>query len=78
MDNYICVKLDKQLFFNLAKLRISNHQLEIETGRYKKKVIDQRLCKVCNENGYVEVEFHFLITCKAYQTERNDFFFLQN
>ena len=30
----------------------------------KKKVINQRLCKVCNE-------FHFLMTCKAYQTERN-------
>ena len=33
MENYICVKLDKHLIFNLAKLRISNHQLEIETGR---------------------------------------------
>ena len=74
MENYICVKLDKHLIFNLAKLRISNHQLEIETGRYKKKVIDQRLCKGCNENGCVEDEFHFLMTCKAYQTERNDFF----
>ena len=52
----------------------SNHQLEIETGRYKKKVIDQRLCKICNENGCVEDEFHFLMTCKAYQTERNEFF----
>ena len=59
MENYICVKLDKHLIFNLAKLRISNHQLEIETGRYKKKVINQRLCKVCNENGSVEDEFHF-------------------
>ena len=37
MENYICVKLDKHLSFNLAKLQISNHQLEIETGRYKKK-----------------------------------------
>ena len=74
MENYICVKLDKHLNFNLAKLRISNHQLEIETGRYKKKVIDQRLCKIYNENGCVEDEFHFLMTCKAYQTERNEFF----
>ena len=69
------MKLDKHLIFNLAKLRISNHQLEIEIGRYKKKVIDQRLRKTCNENGCVEDEFHFLMTCKAYQTERN---FLQN
>ena len=58
----------------MAKLRISNHQLDKETGRYKKKVIDQRLCKVCNVNGCVEDEFHFLMTCKADQTERNEFF----
>ena len=74
MENYICMKVDKHLIFNLAKLRISNHQLEIEAGRYKKKEIDQRLCKICNGNGCVEDEFHFLMTCKAYQAERNDFF----
>ena len=74
MENYLCMKVDKHLIFNLAKLRISNYQLEIETGRYQKKVIDQRLCKVCNQNGMVEDEFHFLLTCKAYQAERNEFF----
>ena len=74
LENYLCMKVDKHLIFNLAKLRISNHQLEIETGRYQKKVIDQRLCKLCNQNGMVEDEFHFLLTCKAYQAERNEFF----
>ena len=47
----------------------------IEASQYKKKEIDQRLCKVCNGNGCVEDEFHFLMTCKAYQAERNDFFY---
>ena len=75
---FICVKLDKHLIFNLVKLRISNHQLETETGRYKKKVINQILCKICNENGCVEDEFHFLMKCKAYQTERNEFFIKLN
>ena len=74
MKNYLCMKVGKHLIFNLAKLRISNHQLEIECGRYQKKVIDQRLCKVCNQNGMVEYDFHFLLTCTAYQAERNDFF----
>ena len=50
MENYISVKVDKHLNFNLAKIKIKNHQLEIETGRYKKTRIDQRLCKICNEN----------------------------
>ena len=42
LENYLCMKVNKHLIFNLAKLHISNHQLEIETGRYQKKVIDQR------------------------------------
>ena len=29
---------------------------------------------MCNGNGCVEDEFHFIMTCKAYQAERNDFF----
>ena len=54
MEKYKSLRVDKHLIFNLAKFRISNHQLEIETGRYKKTRIDQRLCKICNENGCVE------------------------
>ena len=74
LENYICIKLDKHLIFNLSKLRISNHQLEIETGRYSKKAVDQRLCKLCNESGCVEDEFHFLMICKTYQQQRDEFF----
>ena len=73
MENYVSLKVDKHLIFILAKFRISNHQLEIVTGRYKKTRIDQRLCNICNENGCVEDEFHFLMICKEYQTERIEF-----
>ena len=73
MENYVSLKVDKHLIFNLAKFQISNHQLEIVTGRYKKTRIDQRLCKICNENGCVEDEFHVLIICKEYRTERIEF-----
>ena len=54
MEMYLCMKVDKHLIFNLVRLCISNHQLEIDTGRYQKKTIDERLCTVCNENGFVE------------------------
>ena len=64
MENYVSLKVDKHFIFNLAKFRILNHQLEIVTGRNKKTRIDQRLCKICNENGCVEDEFHFLMICK--------------
>ena len=73
MENYISLRVDKHLIFNLAKFRISNHHLEIETSRYKKTRIDQRLCKNCNENGCVGDEFHFLMICKKCQTERIEF-----
>ena len=72
-ENYFSMKVDKHIIFNVAKFRISNHQLEIETGRFKKTRIDQRLCKICNENGCLEDEFHFLMICKEYQTERIEF-----
>ena len=52
---------------------MSNHQLEIKTSRNKKNRIDQRLCKICNENGCMEDEFHFLMICKEYQAERMGF-----
>ena len=73
MENYINMKLDKPMIFNFARLRISNHSLEIETGRYKKKMLEQRLCKNCN-NDFIEDEKHFLMTCKAYRSERSEIF----
>lgn len=73
MENYINMKLDKQMIFNFARLRISNHSLEIETGRYKKKTLEQRLCKICNDD-LIEDEMHFLMTCTAYRSERTEVF----
>ena len=54
---------------NFAKLRISNYNLEIEWGCYKKKKkkkkkknipASQRFCKTCN-NASVEDEFQFVV-----------------
>ena len=73
MENYINMKLDKQIIFNFARLRISNHSLETETGRYKKKMLEQKPCKICNDD-FVEDEMHFLMTCKAYRDERSEDF----
>ena len=47
----------------LTKLRISNHRLEIEVGRYKRPYIERgdRICNLCNmEMGD---EFHFMFRC---------------
>ena len=45
----------------LVKLTISNHKLNIETGRYDKISRCDRICPVCGLN--IEDEIHFLFNC---------------
>ena len=49
----------------IAKLRCSDHALEIEKGRHRKILRQERLCKFCG-NGEIEDEEHFLIKCRVY------------
>ena len=56
----------------LVKLRISNHKLRIETGRYDKIYRCDRLCTVCGLN--VEDEIHFLFHCSIYSAIKDEFF----
>ena len=44
----------------LTKLRVSDHSLEIEIGRYKKIQREQRLCKTCQ---VLDDEKHFFLDC---------------
>ena len=57
----------------LVKLRVSNHKLMIETGRYNQTPHDKRLCPVCDSNA-IEDEIHFLCYCPKYFKLRNEFF----
>ena len=57
----------------LVKLRISNHKLNIETGRYDNISRCNRICPVCGLS--VEDEIHFLFDCPKYSVIRDDFFF---
>ena len=54
------------------KLRISNHKLNIETGRYNKISRCDRICPVCGLN--IEDEIHFLFDCPKYSSIIDDFF----
>ena len=56
----------------LVRLRISSHQLRIETGRYENIPRNERICHVCTSNK-IEDENHFLLDCKASQIR--DIFF---
>ena len=53
----------------IAKLKCSDHALEIEKGRHKEKPRHERICTLCH-NGQIEDEEHFLFSCRIYNTLR--------
>jgi hypothetical protein len=57
----------------LCKLRISNHSLHIETGRYATPLIqrDLRFCPMCQPENHIEDEIHFLLSCPSFSDLRN-------
>ena len=75
IDNYECEDYLHQVTntrhrIALTKLRISNHKLAIETGRYSRpfKKPAERICPICKIE--MEDEYHFLNICPAYQEKR--------
>ena len=55
------------------KLRISNHKLMVETGRFDQTSYNDRFCAVCNF-GIMEDEFHFLLHFTKYSIPRGKFY----
>ena len=55
------------------KIRISNHELMIETRRYNQTSRNDRFCPTCN-SGIIEDEFHFLLHCPKYSIPREKFY----
>ena len=53
-----------------AQFRCGILPLEIETGRFKDIMLNERICKLC-ESGCVEDEIHFLCECPNYSKERS-------
>jgi len=71
-ENYIFHTKDISTRKWLTQLRISSHCLKIETGRYTKPIktpLAERKCTLC-QSGEVEDEFHFILKCNLYETER--------
>ena len=75
IDNYKCEDYLHQVTntrhrITLTKLRLSNHKLATETGRYSRpfKKPAERTCTICE----IEIEdgYHFLNICPTYQEKR--------
>ena len=69
MEKYLTNFKEYQGREDITRLRLSNHNLMIETGRYKKISRDMRCCPFCSI--VVENEVHFLIECPTYASIRN-------
>ncbi len=69
--------LNKPMAFEFRKcfsmLRCGTAPLRIETGRYERLPVDQRVCEV-GDSDNVEDEMHFLISCNAFTHERTKLF----
>ena len=72
-ENYLAVKTVKISISKYAKLRISNHRLNIELGRYAKTPVHLRTCNICNTLE-IEDEYHFICVCHKYCDLRNQLF----
>lgn len=68
-EEYLNILTIRKFRSALAKLRISNHDLNIERGRYRNVPRDDRLCELCQES-LIESEYHFVQVCKAYSLLR--------
>ena len=56
----------------IAKIRCSNHPLEVEKGRYRNIPRDSRICKLCPA-GEVETEEHFLTKCTFFDRYKSKY-----
>ncbi len=72
-ETYLDVVKNVQYRTSLTKFRTSSHKLNIEIGRYQGLPIDQRICKLCNNNK-VEDELHLFSECPAYLCFRTPVF----
>ena len=50
---------------------MSNHKLQIETGRYIGQNLELRLCNTCN---VLEDEKHFITSCRKFDSDRDILF----
>ena len=56
----------------LAELRVSSHDLCIETGGHNNIDRRDRKCFMCNNND-IEDEYHFVLTCSLYDSLRKQY-----
>ena len=73
LENYLLFFSNFKMRQLSTKFRVSDHSLEIESGRYTNITREERICKNCNLNKIGD-EYHFFLKCTANHTLRNNLF----
>ena len=71
LEPYLTFNLQKKTYTNIARFRVSSHNLRIETGRHESPKLPaaDRVCNKCDSNE-VEDELHCLLICKYNEVPR--------
>ena len=68
LENYLNVIKNVSIRTQFSKFRLSDHNLEIEKGRHRGIIAEQRFFPFCKDK--VENEIHFLLECPIYKELR--------
>ena len=75
LDKYMYTIKNVRHKIALTRLRLSNHNLRIETGRHLTKIAktrQERKCFICIDE--IENELHFVVKCPLYSSERKELY----
>ena len=74
LSEYLEKGIPRPIRVNLTRLRLSSHNLTIETGRHGSNIVPRpdRKCPCCRSD-VIKDEFHFVIQCEAYKEIRNTY-----
>jgi hypothetical protein len=73
LENYLLLFSNIKMRQLFTKFRVSDHSLEIKSGRYTNITREERICKNCNLNETGD-EYHFFLKCTANHSLRNNSF----
>ena len=65
------ITLPRKFYLLLFKLRIANHKLPVEIGRWEGTVRNERICSLCDTRDIGD-EFHYIFQCAYFESERTN------
>ena len=71
LQYYLCKAIPPIYKKCISQIRLSSHNLEIETGRHNNVLLNNRICKLCKRD--LEDEFHFVLVCPHFEVIHKKF-----